>query len=68
MISLSDFDNKGRLTPVAKEREERIMKAEVNEGKRNREDCYQTESFLEQAGTRYLQMAEEVQIINKKLF
>jgi hypothetical protein len=68
MISLSDFDDKGRFTPIAKEREERILEAEVNEGKRNREDSYQTESFLEQAGTRYLQMAKEVKIINKKLF
>jgi hypothetical protein len=67
MISLSDFDTKGRFTSIAKAREERILEAEVNEGKRNSEDSYQTESFLDQAGTRYLQMAEEVKIINKRL-
>jgi hypothetical protein len=67
MISLSDFDNNGRLTPVAKEREERIMKAEVNLGIKQNENPDQIESFLEQAGTRYLKMAKESRKINYSL-
>jgi hypothetical protein len=67
MISLSDFDKKGRFTPVAKEREERILEVEVQVGAQRGEDSYQTSAFLEQAGTTYLRMAKEVQNINKKL-